>query len=298
MAALFIRARRRASALIVCPLLLALFLTAPEIWALQTKYRTVVVDAGHGGFDRGGIPGQRVPEKIMALDVAQRLAKRLRAAGYHVVMTRDSDIFVPLGERVRIANRNRDAIFVCIHFNSATRAGANGIETYYYSNNSAALAASIHRHVVGETTTDNRGIRRRGYFVLRRTNIPSVLVECGFLTNPAEARLALQSSYRQRLADAIADGVMNKSTPSNRPVVAGLTHVVPPIRQPFHEANSYHDFVRAETERSSTHRRSRRSSRSRKSSSRSTRKSSRSSKKKSSTSTKKKKKKKTTDSND
>jgi N-acetylmuramoyl-L-alanine amidase len=242
-----------------------------------------VIDPGHGGFDRGGIPGQRVAEKTMALDVAQRLAKTLRHAGYRVVMTRDSDVFVSLGQRVLIANNYHDAIFVCVHFNSATRVGANGIETYYYSTNSASLAASVHRHLIGETSTDNRGIRRRGYYVLRRTDIPAVLVECGFLTNPDEARLALQSSYRQKLADAIADGVMGKPTPPNRPVVAGLSCVVPPIRQPFREANTYHDFVRAEAERRPTHRRSHHSTR---------KKSSSSKKKKSSTSSSKKKKKK------
>src|SRR5215470_11852199 len=90
------------------------------------SFQTVVIDAGHGGFDRGGIPGQRVAEKGMNLDVAQRLASRLRSAGYRVVMTRNSDVFVTLGDRVRIANSYRDAIFVCIHFNSATRSGANG----------------------------------------------------------------------------------------------------------------------------------------------------------------------------
>src|SRR5690349_2564176 len=164
-----------------------------------SAFQTVVIDAGHGGFDRGGIPGQRVAEKAMNLDVAQRLATRLRSAGYKVVMTRNSDVFVTLGDRVRIANSYRDAIFVCVHFNSATRAAANGIETYYYSNQSAQLAANIHRQVVAGTNTDNRGIRRRGYFVLRRTTIPAVLVECGFLTNPYETRLALQSSYRQTL---------------------------------------------------------------------------------------------------
>ena len=74
---------------------------------------------------------------------------------------------------------HRDAIFVSVHFNSATRVGANGIETYYYSSNSAKLAADIHRHVVGATTGENRGIRRRGYFVLRRASVPAVLVESG-----------------------------------------------------------------------------------------------------------------------
>src|SRR6059058_2217250 len=92
----------------------------------------VVIDAGHGGFDRGGIPRQRIAEKDMTLDVALRLRKKILAAGYRVVMTRDSDFFVPLSERVAIANSNDNAIFICIHFNSASRAEANGIETYYY----------------------------------------------------------------------------------------------------------------------------------------------------------------------
>jgi N-acetylmuramoyl-L-alanine amidase len=250
----------------------------------DARFNTVVIDAGRGGFDRGGIPGQRVAEKTMALDVAQRLRKKLREAGYQVIMTRDSDFFVPLPARVAIANAHRDAIFVCIHFNASTRAGANGIETYYYGNDSARLAANIHRHVVAGTNSENRGIRRRGYYVLRRTSIPAVLVECGFLTNPTEARLALQSSYRDGLADRIADGIMGKPTPSNRPVMAGLTRVPAPISQPF----NYNDFVRAEPERSRSSKHSRSSATKRSSHKKS---STTSSKKKSSSSSTKKKKK-------
>ena len=252
--------------------------------AATRTFSTVVIDPGHGGFDRGGIPGQRVAEKTMTLDVAQRLARKLRAAGIRVIMTRDSDVFVSLEERVRIANRYRDAVFVSIHFNSATRAGANGIETYYYSTRGAALAANIHRHVVAGTTTENRGIRRRGYYVLRRVDLPAVLVECGFLTNATEARLALQSSYRDQLADQIAAGIMGKSAPRNRPVVAGVTHVPSPIKQPF----NFNDFVRAEPERKPTHRTSSSKKKSKKKSSSSKKKSSSSSKKKSASSSKKK----------
>lgn len=246
--------------------------------------RTVVIDAGHGGFDRGGIPGQVVPEKTMALDVAQRVARKLSAAGYHVLMTRNGDYFVTLGGRVAIANAHPGAIFVCIHFNSATRSAANGIETYYYRSDSARLAANIHRQVVGVTETDNRGIRRRGYFVLRRTTIPSVLVECGFLTNPGEARLALQSSYRDRLAEAIAAGVEGKPPPFNRPVVAGLRRITPPIA----ERHGYDDFVLAGVERPAIVHHTRRSS-SRSSHGKRSKKKPTSSKKKKSTGKKKKK---------
>jgi N-acetylmuramoyl-L-alanine amidase len=173
---------------------------------------TVVIDAGHGGFDRGGIPGQRVSEKDMTLDVARRLKSVLAASGYRVVMTRDSDVFVPLGTRTAIANSNRNAIFVSIHFNSATRGGASGIETYFYSRDSLALASAIHHYVVGGAPSPSRGVRRRGYFVLRRTNIPAVLVECGFLTNSTEAGYAQNASYRQKLAEEIAAGVRSRGS--------------------------------------------------------------------------------------
>src|SRR5881398_2298866 len=184
----------------------------------QTRYTTIVIDPGHGGFDRGGIPGQRVPEKIMTLDVSLKLKPLLEKAGYKVVMTRDTDVFVPLGTRVAIANSYPNSIFVCVHFNSATRSGANGIETYFYSTESAPLAASVHSAVVGGAPSENRGVRRRGYFVLRRTTVPAVLVECGFLTNPTEAQFAQTTAYRQKLAQEIARGI------SNRPTLAARTN--------------------------------------------------------------------------
>jgi N-acetylmuramoyl-L-alanine amidase len=173
---------------------------------------TVVIDAGHGGHDRGGIPGQRVAEKEMTLDVAQRLKKALAASGYRVVMTRDSDEFVPLGTRVAIANSYSNAIFVSIHFNSAKRTGAAGIETYFYSRESLPLASAIHYFVAGGAPSSNRNVRRRGYYVLRKTRAPAVLVECGFLTNPTEAAHAQKTSYRQKLAEEIAAGVRGRNT--------------------------------------------------------------------------------------
>jgi len=173
---------------------------------------TVVIDAGHGGYDRGGIPGQRVSEKEMTLDVSRRLKNILESSGYRVVMTRNSDVFVPLGTRTAIANSYRNAIFVSVHFNSATRRGASGIETYFYSRDSLALASAIHHYVAGGAPSENRGVRRRGYFVLRRTSMPAVLVECGFLTNPTEAAYAQNASYRQKLAEAIAAGVRSRNS--------------------------------------------------------------------------------------
>jgi N-acetylmuramoyl-L-alanine amidase len=173
---------------------------------------TVVIDAGHGGHDRGGIPSQRIAEKEMTLDVAQRLKKVLAASGYRVVMTRDSDVFIPLGTRVAIANSYSNAIFVSIHFNSAKRAGAGGIETYFYGRESLPLASAVHYFVAGGAPSSNRNVRRRGYYVLRKTRVPAVLVECGFLTNPTEAAHAQTASYRQKLAEEIAAGVRGRNS--------------------------------------------------------------------------------------
>lgn len=183
----------------------------------------VVIDAGHGGHDRGGIAGQRVSEAMMNLDVALRLRSVLQSYGYRVVMTRDSDVFIPLGMRVAIGNSYRDAIFVCIHFNATPRRSASGIETYFYSSQSLGLASAIHYYVAGGAPSENRGVRRRGFYVLRNTRIPSVLVECGFLTNPTEAGYAQNSAYRQKLAFEIAHGIQNRSSVAR---IAGATRIV------------------------------------------------------------------------
>jgi len=212
-----------------------------------TSSTVVVIDAGHGGFDRGGIPGQRVSESQMTLDVALRLRAALQASGYRVVMTRSTDVFVPLGTRVAIANQYRNGIFVCIHFNSATRRGANGIETYFYSSQSLPLASAIHYYVAGGAPSPNRGVRRRGYFVLRRTSIPAILVECGFLTNPYEASYVSSAPYRQKLADEIARGVRNRGSVANSRVtnapasesLATAAEAVP--LQPFLDQTHVHD---------------------------------------------------------
>ena len=197
--------------LLVAVLSMAGLLCATSAWAASDSSTTVVIDAGHGGFDRGGIPGQRIAEKEMTLEVAQRLKKVLAAAGYRVIMTRENDVFVPLGTRVAIANSYRNAIFVCVHFNSAKRAGADGIETYFYGRDSLPLASAVHHFVAGGAPSPNRGVRRRGYYVLRKARVPAVLVECGFLTNPTEATYIQKSSYRQKLAEEIAAGIRERS---------------------------------------------------------------------------------------
>jgi N-acetylmuramoyl-L-alanine amidase len=187
---------------------LATLLLVLALAGAEAQAKTVVLDAGHGGHDRGGVPGDPYPEKVYTLDVARRVQARLQANGYRVVMTRTDDTFIGLGQRCDIAAR-AGGIFVSIHFNSAPRRGADGIETYYYSRKSAAIAAAIHPRLVRAAGTEDRRVRSRGYYVLRRNRLPAVLLECGFLTNPEEGRrIATSAEHRQRLANAIAAGIM------------------------------------------------------------------------------------------
>jgi N-acetylmuramoyl-L-alanine amidase len=170
----------------------------------------VVIDPGHGGYDRGGGPGQVLPEKVFTLDVAKRVARILQDDGHiKVILTRSADYYVSLPERTYIANSNagRSAIFVSIHFNYGRRSGAYGIETYYNNYSGYKLAALIHPRVIQALGSIDRRIRHRGYFVLRRNRLPAVLVECGFLTNPGEAARILQPGTRENLAKAIAAGI-------------------------------------------------------------------------------------------
>ena len=193
------------------PLLILLFAAFWLVAAPVNAINTVVVDAGHGGHDRGGAPGQRVPEKPYTLDVALRLATTLRANGFRVLLTRDGDYFVGLRERCNLANAQPSAIFVSVHFNGAPRTAADGVETYYYSSQSAGLANAVHRRLLAATGLPDRHIRRRGFFVIRNTRPPAILVEPGFLSNAEDAaRVSGSADYRQRIADAIARGIMDR----------------------------------------------------------------------------------------
>lgn len=170
-------------------------------------FHTVIVDAGHGGHDRGARPVSGTPEKMLALDTSHRLARILRSKGYRVIETRASDNFVTLGNRVNISNRTGGAIFVSVHYNWAPRSSARGLEVYYYNARSRGLAASIMQQINKAYPTVNRGVKRNNYYVLRNNRRPAVLCELGFLSNPQDNRYVQNPSYRQRLAERIAAGI-------------------------------------------------------------------------------------------
>ncbi len=212
----------RAKLLSPAPLRLIVLLVAtaigytPLLASGPRGFDTVVIDAGHGGIDRGGGPGQRIPEKPYTLDTALRLQRALRSRGLRTVLTRDDDTFVTLRDRVDIGgSQGRNAIFVSIHFNSAPREGAHGYETYYYRSDSYGLAVRLHRALLNTLDTDDRHVRRRGFYVIRKARVPAVLCECGFLTNRDEARVVTSASYRQRLASNLADAISEQRRHGN-----------------------------------------------------------------------------------
>lgn len=169
------------------------------------RFSTVVVDAGHGGLDRGARAYDGSPEKNYTLDTAKRLEKKLKARGYHVIMTRKGDYFVPLPTRAATSNKQWGAIFVSIHYNDSRRRAAQGVETYYYSSRSYPLAARIQQEISRFST--NRGTKRARFHVLRNNTKPAALVELGFLSNPRELKRIKSSRYRDNLAEAVARGI-------------------------------------------------------------------------------------------
>src|SRR5436305_12049445 len=148
--------------------LLAACSTAPKAAKNTSKtFATVVVDAGHGGKDNGAYRRFGGAEKIATLDVAQRLDRKLRESQLKTVMTRSSDVFIPLDERVAIENSQKNAIFVSIHFNDSRQRGIRGFETYYHAGVSFDIASRIQEKLMTIPHSANRGIHTANFRVLR-----------------------------------------------------------------------------------------------------------------------------------
>jgi N-acetylmuramoyl-L-alanine amidase len=173
-------------------------------------FTTVVVDAGHGGKDSGAYRRSGPPEKMATLDVAQRLERRLRESQIKTVMTRDSDVFIPLNDRVAMENGQKNAVFVSIHFNDSRKRGTRGFETYYHSGASFDMANRIQQKLMTIPNSANGGIHTANFRVLRLANCPAVLVECGYLSNRSEGNQARDSEYRELLADRIAEAIVEQ----------------------------------------------------------------------------------------
>jgi N-acetylmuramoyl-L-alanine amidase len=184
---------------------------APQV---ARQVRLIVVDAGHGGKDPGAMspprPGKpQLVEKHLTLDIAFRLKRLLEEAGYKVVMTRTEDVYVPLPDRVAIANNLRADAFVSVHLNSFPQPGAQwGTEVYFWTPQSYPLAESIYRNLLAIIGRKGNGIRQRQLYVVRHTVMPSVLVEPCYLNHPEEEELLRDENFREKIAYAICRGIM------------------------------------------------------------------------------------------
>lgn len=201
----------------------------------QPATKTIVLDPGHGGKDKG----TSLHEKTYALDVAKRAQKILEAAGFRVVLTRDDDTFIELADRSSIANARKAGLFVSIHFNAVPKdSRTSGVEVFTFAPKnqhagewwsvgkkfdphletvdmpvnkfdhwSVVLAQAIHRRFVVDLKSFDRGKKLAHWGVLRQLNCPGVLIECGFLTSADEAKKIATPAHRQKLAIAIAAGI-------------------------------------------------------------------------------------------
>lgn len=173
--------------------------------------RRIFLDAGHGGSDPGAVGPGGTYEKQITLAVTLRLRELLEQAGAEVIMARTDDRFVDLRPRAQAANGAQAEIFISIHANSALSSTAAGTETYYWTNHprSLQLARAVHSQLVRALGLPDRQVRQNDYVILREAQMPAVLVELAFLSNPAEERLLLNPDFQQRAAIAIQDGIFN-----------------------------------------------------------------------------------------
>ncbi len=169
----------------------------------------VLVDPGHGGKDPGAIGIGGTQEKAVILPIAKRLAEILQENGVQVVLTRDSDYFVSLPGRVAMAERANADVFVSIHANSAgaSRPDVNGLETYYYDSG-LGLARIVHNNILRSVSVRDRGVRKARFYVLRRSSMPSILVETGYLTGRQDVAKLRNAQYQNQMAEAIARGIL------------------------------------------------------------------------------------------
>ena len=215
---------------------------------------TVVLDPGHGGHDTGAIGTTGLREKDVVLDLALRLRRLLRSRlGVPGILTRTGDLFVPLQERTAIANRAKADFFISIHVNGASKRGAVGFETFYFTrepSDSDARASAQRENLVIEADAargedqesllrtiladmavtrdiressqlaeltltslekllkvENRGVKSGPFYVLATAAMPAILVESAFITSPKEERKLQREAYRQRVAEAMFEGI-------------------------------------------------------------------------------------------
>ncbi|WP_066188855.1 N-acetylmuramoyl-L-alanine amidase family protein [Gracilibacillus timonensis] len=173
------------------------------------KYK-IIIDPGHGGEDPGSIGVSGSYEKDFTLSLAMKVFHLMDdIPRIEVYMTRDKDVFLSAETRVRpkFANDLKADLYISLHANTFTDPSVSGTETYYYDQSSFALANMLHKYVAEATGFRNRGVKKEDLFVLRDTNMPAILLEIGYMTNPKEEQTMLTETFQQQVAKSIKNGV-------------------------------------------------------------------------------------------
>lgn len=180
------------------------------------KETTIVIDPGHGGEDPGKVGLNDVLEKDLNLQVAKKVEKLLKEAGINIVMTREDDK-VPdakkedLDQRITLINDTQPTLALCIHQNSYPDEKIKGAQVFYHTITEEAedIAAMVQEELRLVDPTNTRQIKENDtYYMLKNTKVPTIIVECGFLTNPEEAEKLTQEEYQDQLAKAICEGII------------------------------------------------------------------------------------------
>ena len=190
-----------------------------ETFSMPISGRVIMIDAGHGGWDPGKVGNQNILEKDINLQIAQKLQMYLEQAGSIVILSRLDDTALSdkkrndMYSRADIANTSNADIFVSIHQNSYPDASVRGAQVFYYENSekSRILAESIQNELLRFVDPYNKRTveSNTNYYVLKRTTIPAVIVECGFLSNDGEKWQLMDENYQERIAWGIYLGIIN-----------------------------------------------------------------------------------------
>ncbi|TDF99390.1 N-acetylmuramoyl-L-alanine amidase family protein [Paenibacillus piri] len=180
------------------------------VWSLiapKDRYR-VVIDPGHGGKDTGAISITKRLEKDFVLALSTKVHKLLeKEPKIEALLTRKDDTFVELSDRADYANDRQADLFVAIHGNSAGKETVRGVETYYYTEQSASFAALMHKQLLKSTGFPDRKVKQSGFYVVKNTTMPSLLLEVGFLSNQTDESTMFQDAFQNQVAASIVAAI-------------------------------------------------------------------------------------------
>ncbi len=190
--------------------------TVPEDVSSAPQKITVVVDAGHGGKDPGKVGVNDALEKDINLAISKKLQSSFEKMGIEVVMTRTDDVsedtkLADMKKRVEKINEVHPTITVSIHQNSYSDSSIRGAQVFYFTHSKASEeAASIVQEELRTMDSENTRQTKANdtFYMLKKTEVPTIIVECGFLSNGEEAAKLLDEEYQQKLADTICTGII------------------------------------------------------------------------------------------